>query len=779
MKAETPRQIGARVLRLEDPRLLSGRARYIDDIRPANCLHLKFVRAQVAHARLLDVDTSMLADLEPAVTVFTGKDIGKLSMKSHQDYPEMQYAEQPLLAQGRVRFVGEPIAAVLAEDAYLAEDAAEMVFADFDFLDPVTTMEQALDPAVQPLFDHWKNNTWVERQMKGGDLQAARAAAAHVIRRTYTNQRHTGVPMEGRGVVAEYDPGQRFLTVWSSTQMPHLVRTYIAEELGLPESRIRVIAPDVGGGFGVKGQVFGEEVLVAWCAIQTGRPVKWIEDRRENLMASIHARDHRHTLEAYVSAEGRLLGLKADITVDIGAYSTYPFSAAGESGMAAKVMPGPYDFQAYEATFRSLATNKCPNGTYRGVARPSAVFSQERLMDDIAREIGMDPIAFRLKNIIRTFPYRNVLGFSYDPGSYVESLEKTRALLAPDFARASATAGDPNRRIGVGIACFIEQTAHGTPDFTRRRVPIETGYIAARLEVMTDGHVLIDLGLQNHGQGLETTMAQVASDALGITPDRIYVRHGDTSAPYSVGTWGSRGGPLGGGAVHLAATEIAGKMRAIAAHLLQAPAGSVQLGDNRAFVSDQPDRFVDLAYVARSALRNVDRLPEGMEPGLAAEASVDGPKDGSYSNAVHAAVVDIDLRTGKLKLLRYVVVEDCGTILNPLVVDGQVRGGVVQGIGSALWEHFVYDAEGQPLTTSFADYLMPQAPEIPMIEVHHFETPTSLTPLGAKGLGEGGAIGPPAAIANAVTHALDIGVTGTPLTASVLWHLAKTARDGG
>lgn len=776
MKPENPRHLGARIQRLEDPRLLSGRARYIDDIRPNNCLHLKFVRSQVAHAKLLEVDTSMVEDMFPGTIVFTGKDTGALSMKAHQDYPEMQYAEQPLLATDRVRFVGEPIAAVLAEDAYQAEDAAEMVFPDFDFLPVIATMEQAQDPALPPLFDGWKSNVWVERQMAGGDLAAARAGAAHVIRRTYRNQRQTGVPMEGRGVIAEYDQSMRVLTVWSSTQMPHLVRTYIAEELGLPESRIRVIAPDVGGGFGVKGQVFGEEVLLAWCAMKTGRPVKWIEDRRENLLASIHARDHLHTLEAYVSAEGRLLGLWADITVDVGAYSTYPFTAAGDPGMAAKVMPGPYDFQAYEATFRGLASNKCPLGTYRGVARPSAVFSQERLMDDIAREIGMDPIEFRLKNIIREFPYRNVLGFTYDPGSYEESLLRMRDLLQEDIAAAKASRTDPKTRIGVGVACFIEQTAHGTPDFSRRRVPIETGYVAARIEMMPDGEVLIDLGLQSHGQGMETTMAQVAADALGVTPDRVFVRHGDTSAPYSVGTWGSRGGPLGGGAVHVAATEIGTKLKLIAANLLQASPEHVELADNRAFLRDRPETGVDIGYVARSALRNIDRLPEGMSPGLAAEASVDGPKDGTYSNAVHAAVVEIDVPTGKMKIRRFVVVEDCGTIINPLVVDGQVRGGVVQGIGSALCEHFVYDEEGQPLTTSFADYLMPQAPEMPMIEVHHIETPTPLTPLGAKGLGEGGAIGPPAALANAVTNALDFEVRETPLTASAIWHMAQDAK---
>lgn len=778
MKADRPKFIGARIQRFEDTRLLSGTARYIDDISLPNMLHLTFVRAETAHANITDIDASALADLDYPTWVFTGKDTAGLSMKAHQDVPEMQYSEQPFLAEGKVRFVGEPVAVVLAEDAYKAEDAAELLFVDYDPLPVVGTMEQARDPSLPPLFDGWDGNVIIERQMKGGDIAAAKAAAAHVIKRTYRTQRQAGVPMEGRGVVANYNPADRVLTVWSSTQMPHLVRTYISEELGLPESRIRVVAPDVGGGFGVKGQVYADEILIAWLAMKTGRPIKWIEDRREHLIASIHARDHEHTLEAYVSADGRLLGLKADITVDNGAYSTYPFTSAGEPGMVGKVLPGPYDFQAYEATFRAVATNKCAIGTYRGVARPSAVFSQERLMDDIAVELGIDPFEFRLKNIIREFPYKNVLGFSYDEGSYAQSLEQTRKLLAEDIAEAEASKSSSTRRVGVGIACFIEQTAHGTPDFTRRRVPIETGYIAARVDMSPDGEVTIDLGLQNHGQGLETTMAQVAADALGVKPENVYVRHGDTmTTPYSVGTWGSRGGPLGGGAVHVAATQVADKLRAIAAHLLQSKPDQIELADGRASVRGNAGSFIEISKLARIAQRNVEQMPEGMTPGLEAHASCDGPRDGSYSNAVHAAVVEIDILTGKTKLRRYVVVEDCGTILNPLVVDGQVRGGVVQGIGSAMLEHFIYDAECQPLTTSFADYLMPLAPEIPNIEVHHIETPTPLTPLGAKGLGEGGAIGPAAAIANAVGNALGVGVAETPLNTNAVWKLSQHIRE--
>ena len=777
---DRPKHIGARIVRTEDTRFLSGAARYIDDIRPRDALHLKFVRSQIAHGKILEIDASALKDIGFPTQIFTGDDIGGLCLVAHQDVPEMQYSRQPLLAQDRVRFVGEPVVAVLADDAYLAEDAAEQIFVDYEPLPVVATMDQARDPDVPGMFEDWQTNVFLERQMKGGDIAKARADATHIITRTYSTQRQAGVPMEGRGVVAEYNPAERVLTVWSSTQIPHLLQTCIAEILGCAESHVRVIAPDVGGGFGVKGQVFVEEVLVAWLAAKITRPVKWVEDRREHLTASIHAREHVHTLEAYVSADGRLLGLKADISADVGAYSTFPFTAAGDPGMAAKVMPGPYDFQHYEATFRALATNKCPVGTYRGVGRPSAVFSQERLMDDIAKELGLDPIAFRLKNVVREFPYKNALGFTYDPGSYAETLEKTRNLLAEDCAAAVASRSAPGKRIGVGIACFVEQTAHGTPDFTRRRVPIETGYIAARIEMTPDGKAIIGIGLQNHGQGHETVMAQVAADALGISYKDVLVRHGDTAtSPYSVGTWGSRGGALGGGAVHIAATQIADKLKAIAGHLLQAEPGSIVLHDRQAYPEGNPDNAVKISKLARIALRNVDLLPEGMTPGLEAQYSLDGPGDGTYSNAVHAAVVEIDTATGKMRLKRFVVVEDCGTILNPLIVDGQVRGGVVQGIGSAMLEHFIYDEECQPLTVTFADYLMPLAPEIPNIEVHHIETPTTRTPLGAKGLGEGGAIGPAAAIANAVADALQVDVTSTPLNANAIWNLIAKMRDDG
>ncbi|HET7911853.1 MAG TPA: xanthine dehydrogenase family protein molybdopterin-binding subunit, partial [Pseudolabrys sp.] len=611
---EQPRYVGARITRLEDPRLVTGQGRYIDDLTLPGMLHVRLVRSELAHAKIVSVDTTSLQTGFPEALVFTGADIGDLAIRAAADLPGVQSYPQPLIAQQRVRFVGEPVAAVLTDDAYAVEDAAERIFVDYEPLPVLADVAAAMAAGAPRLFDAWRNNLFVEQTRKGGDIDAARAQARHIVRRTYRNQRQAGVPMECRGVIAMIDPTNRLLTVWSSTQIPHLLRTYLAEELKWPENQIHVIAPEVGGGFGVKGHVFAEEVLVAWLAIRTRRPVKWIEDRREHLIASIHAREHVHTLEAYVSAEGKVLGLRADITADVGAYSVWPFTAGSDPGMVAKVLPGPYDLAAYEATYRAVATNKCPLGTYRGVGRPAAVFSQERLMDEIAIEIGIDPFEMRERNLIRKFPYKNVLGYTYDEGSYALSIKKVRELLAPDIARAR----DPDRsniRTGVGIALFLEQTAHGTPDFVRRRSPIETGYESAKVEMHPDGKVTVDIGLQCHGQGHETTFAQLVADQLGIRPEDVIVRHGSTvTSPYSVGTWGSRGITLGGGAAHRAAGVIREKLIAIAAQHLQAKPQAIDLVDRCARITDDASRSIPISSLARWAQRNVENLPPGMEP---------------------------------------------------------------------------------------------------------------------------------------------------------------------
>ncbi len=774
--AEQPRFIGARIQRLEDPRLVRGLGRYIDDLVLPGMLHMRLVRSELAHAKLTSIDTSMVSETFPQARIFTGADIGDLAIRAHANLPTAQHSLQPILAQDRVRFVGEPIAAVLLEDAYAVEDAAEQVFVDYEPLPVLADIASATAPGAAPLFDGWRNNLYIEQSRHGGDMAAARAAAAHVIKRTYRNQRQAGVPMECRGVIANLDPAGETLTVWSSTQIPHLLRTYLSEELGWPENAIQVIAPEVGGGFGVKGHVFAEEVLVAWLAIQTRRPVKWIEDRREHLIASIHAREHVHTVEAYVAADGKVLGLKIDVTADVGAYSVFPFTAASDPGMVGKVMPGPYDLKAYEATIRAVVTNKCPLGTYRGVGRPAAVFSQERLMDEIAVELGIDPITLRERNLIPSFPYKNVLGFIYDEGSYAESLRKVRELLAPDIA-AARNPTSPNIRTGVGLALFLEQTAHGTPDFVRRKTPIETGYESAKVEMHPDGRVTVFTGLQCHGQGHETIYKQIVCDRLGLDPNEVYYVQGDTDQVFlGEGTGGSRSATIGGSAMNAASDKIVAKASAIAAHMLGVAQDDLQFAEG-VFSSPKTNATVTIKDVAKAAI-DPAKLPEGMELGLVATAIYNAPEQ-NFPNGCHVCEVEIDPETGHVDIVRYNVVDDVGTVLNPLLLKGQIVGGIAQGAGQILMEDIQYEhGSGQLLTGSFMDYAMPRAADLSAVEVKSNPVPTPTNPLGVKGAGEAGTVGAMPALANAIVDALsEFGVKdiAMPATPERIWRAIQAA----
>ncbi len=773
----TPHLIGARITRLEDRRLTTGDARYLDDLEVPGCLYLRLVRSPYAHARIRSLDATALRNELPDALVFTGEDCPNLGIRADIDKPGAQHAFQPCLAREVVRFVGEPVTAVLSADPYRSEDAAELLAVDYESLPVITDIDAALAPGAPPLHPGWRDNAFVRRVRGGGDIEAAANAADRVVRRTFRTHRHTGVPMENRGCLAQLDPTGTRLTLWSSTQLPHMVRSYVAAQLGWPENRLRVVAPDVGGGFGVKGGVYGEEVLISWLALQTRRPVKWVEDRREHLMASIHARDHIHELEAYVRSDGRVLGVRARILVDAGAYSAYPWTAGSDSGMAANVLLGPYDIPNYRAEDIAVATNKCPVSTYRGVGRPSAAFSMERLMDEIARELEIDPIDLRLRNVVRRFPYTTATGLVYDSGSYAESLERMGEILDyPRLRAEQAQARTRGERMGVGVMLFCEQTAHGTKEFVGRGMPIVSGYESATVEMDPQGKVTIYTGLQSHGQGMETTLAQIAADYLAVPVEDVTVLHGDTAnSPYAMGTWGSRGSVLGGGAVALAAGKLRDKLVAIAAHELEIRPDDLELRDGHVQVKGVPGRTIQISMLARWALQEPKHLPPGMLPGLHETQFVDGVSTGVFSNACHAAVVRVDPTLGRVQLLRYVVIEDCGRMINPLIVEGQVQGGVAQGIGSALLEELIYDQGGQLLTSTFADYLLPQASDVPDIEVHHLVTPSPQTPLGNKGMGEAGAIGPMAAIGNAVADALDRCVTDVPLTLERTWLLANSS----
>jgi carbon-monoxide dehydrogenase large subunit len=771
----TPRFFGQRVLRREDTRFLVGTSRFLDDLVLPRMLHACFVGSTEAHASILAID------LEPALThpavhgALCGAMIAKRAapIRCDSTMPGWQTSEYPVLAVGRVRFVGQPVACVAAEDRYTAADAAALIRIDYEALPAVLTASEAMADDAPALHDGWPNNIFIRRRFETDSFEAAMAASEHRLRRTYTMARHSGVPIEPRGCLAAWDRGAGTLTVWVATQVPHLVRTGLSDVLGLPEHNIRVIAPDVGGGFGIKGNLYPEEVVCALLAMDTGRPVKWVEDRSAHLHASAHARDHAHDIEVGVDADGVVTALRARITVDAGAYSMFPWTASIDTGMALGILPGPYRVRHYSAEASAIATNKCPLGPYRGVARPAACFSIERTMDAIAEELGLDRAEVRRRNLVRAdeFPYTSVTGLVYDSGSFRESLDQ--ALSEADvaaFRRLQADARAGGRYLGMGMAVYTEQTAHTFAEFAKRGMPMTFGCETATVRMGPSGQVTLHVSVHSHGQGLETTLAQVAADALGVSIDDVRVAFGDTeTVVYGSGTFASRSAVLAGGAVQLGSDEVAAKLRRLAGHMLEAAPDDIELAGGRAFVRGSPDRGYELSELARWTYHHAERLPPGEAPILEATRTYDAaPGTGTFANSAMVAVVEVDPETGFVKLIRLVVVEDCGRVINPVVVDGQVHGGAAQGVGSALFEEFVYDGTGQLLNGTLADYLLPTAPDLPSFEVHHLETPSPFTINGVKGVGEGGAIGPAAAIAGAVDDAIqaltDARVDQLPIT---------------
>ena len=782
-----PGLLGARVKRVEDPRFLTGRARYVDDITRPGLLHAAFVRSTMAHADVIGVAVSAAAELPGVHDLLTGREVLELArpIVCNSTFESWQPTEYPALATDRVRFVGQTVAVVVAEDRYVAEDACELVEVDYTPRPPVASVEAAIAPDAPRLHETWEDNFFIKRHFRGGNPDAAFEDADGVLELDLTNHRHSGIPLENRGCVAEYDAASEALTLWTSTQIPHLVRTGLADCLGMPEHQIRVIAPDVGGGFGIKGHLFPEEIAVCLLARRTGRPVKWIEDRTEHLMASIHAREHHHTLQVAYAADGTVEALRARIYVDCGAYSVYPWTSTMDTGMALGILPGPYRIRHYECEAYSVATNKCPLGPYRGVARPAACFSIERALDEVAHATGLDPLEVRRRNLVQRedFPYESITGLIYDSGSYVESLDKI--LEDADYAglrRMQETARGEGRHIGIGFACYTEQTAHTTTEFAKRGVPIIFGYDAATVRMDPSGKVSVHLSTHSHGQGHETSMAQIVGDRLGLPLEDVRVAFGDTSStPYGHGTFASRSAVLGGGACHRAGDEVRSRLVRFAAHHLEASEDDLVVAGGRISVAGSPSRGVGVAELARWAYHRPEKLPPGMEPLLEAVATYDAdPGMGTFANAAHLVVVDVDIETGAMKLLQYHVVEDCGRMINPLIVDGQVHGGVAQGIGGALLEEMVYDSEGQFQSSTFMDYLLPGPTDIPPIRVTHLETPSPITIEGIKGMGEGGAIAPGPALAAALTDALrplgHVFVNELPLTPPRVRRFVEEAR---
>jgi carbon-monoxide dehydrogenase large subunit len=768
--------VGAPLRRVEDDRLLRGRGRFVGDLALPRMAHVAFLRSPHAHARLAAVDPSPARALPGVLACVTGEELRAHARPIRAASRTRGYVatDWPALAVGKVRHVGEAVAAVVAESRYAAEDAAERVAVDYEPLAPLTAARDAMGPAAPLVHDEAGTNVLLTRTFASGDVDAAFASAALVVGDRFHVRRHAGVAIENRGCLAEWDAGAGALTLWSSTQIPGLAREMLAELLGVPLHRVRVVAPDVGGGFGLKTVLYPEEVAVAALARLLGRPVKWIGDRREDLTCSTQAWDEEIDAAMALDADGAIRGLRARVLADVGAYSIFPWTASIEVVQVISFLPGPYRIASYRGEATGVATTKAPMGPYRGVGRPVSTFVTESLLDRAARRLGIDPVEIRRRNVIRPdeFPYRSASGVVWDGGSFGESLDAVCGAAGYAALRAEqAVQRSRGRLVGIGVAAYVELTGVGSAIPASPGADIATGTEGATITVDPAGTVTASFGLACHGQGHETTLAQVVAEELGARVEDVRVRHGDTAVgPVGSGTYASRSAVIGGGAAILASRAVREKALRIAAHLLEAAVEDVDLAGGEAIVRGAPHRRVALRDIGRAAYMAGRRLPRGMEPGLEATRFYD-PWFGTASNAAHLAVVEVDPETGVVAVVRYVVADDCGRIVNPMIVDGQVRGGIAQGIGAALLEQVVYDEGGQPLTASLMDYLVPTASEIPAVEVVHLERPSPTTLGGFKGVGEGGTIGAPAAVAVAVADALagrGIEVSELPISAELL-----------
>ncbi|MDT7686195.1 MAG: aerobic carbon-monoxide dehydrogenase large subunit, partial [Pseudonocardiales bacterium] len=750
--------VGASVPRREDPRLLAGRGRFVDDITLPGLLHAQFVRASVAHARITGIDLAEVRATPGVVAAYTADDLDLGDITAVLDRPPHEFVPtaMPVLARDKVRYVGEPIAIVVARDPYAVEDGVEAAIVEYDELAPVMSDTAALAPDAELVHAEAPANTLVDVSLFATEgIDGVFDEAHTVVRVQAKTGRQNALPLETRGVVADWDDRDEQLRVQTCTQIPHQVRTVLSRCVGLDERQVRVTVPDMGGGFGQKCVVGREEIAAAAAALRLRRPVKWIEDRRDALTAAFLAREQRYDARAAFDADGAILALDVDLVCDMGAYSCYPFTAGIEPLMASAEMPGVYRLPAYRVRGRAVTTNKAPTGPYRGVSRPQYVMVMERLMEKAAKALSIDAVELRRRNVITVFPYRGVNNITYDPGSYLESLDLCEQVLR-DEGWYKVRDESPDRVIGIGYSCFSERTGYGSGAFAARKMSVVPGFDISEIRMDTSGTVVVTSGTMSHGQSHETTMAQIVADRLGLDLNQVKIVQGDTDrVTYGFGSFASRSITIGGSAVAAASVKLGEQLREIAAHLLDTDLDNTELdGDGGVRLRDTPDRGMTFAALANVAYLQAHLLPKGVGPGLSATASFDVMGDGTFSNATHGVVVELDRGTGGVEILRYVCVEDCGVAIHPQVVEGQCRGGIAQGIAGALFEQVNYDETGQPLCPSFMEYKVPTAAEIPDVAIHHLETPCAFTESGAKGAGEGGTIGAPAAVLNAVNNAL-------------------------
>ncbi len=737
--------IGRSIRRFEDPALVAGDGRFTADLAATHWV--RFVRSPIASGTI----TSLIAP--DGAVMFTAADLKALKpirpMLHKFNYVPVG---QPILADRVVRFTGEAVAAIVARSKSLAEDMAEQVEVDIAPLPAVITSEAALADDAPLVHEHVVNNVIVHGDITTPGFADIWATAHNIIRVDARSRRQNATPLEARAGHAAFDRATGRVTLTCTAQMPHLMRTAIADIIGMPESDLRVIAPDVGGGFGQKMSLAPEYVVLVWLARKMKGSVGWTEDRRENLIASFHSRDQVLSVEGAFDAGGQLIALKGDITANVGAYSCFPTTCGVEPLMALAELPGPYDVQAYECHARGVLTHTCPMAPYRGVSRPVITFAMERLMDKAASAFGIEPTELRRRNLIDTFPYTSATGLVFDEGTYQETMEITIDKIdLAGFRERQLAARNKSQQLGIGFATFSERTGYGSPAFAARGMDITPGWETVHITMDPSGFVEARIGTSPHGQGLRTTLAQIIADEIGIDPATIKIVHGDTDrAPYGWGTFASRSLVLSGGASLIAAQKVSAKLLKLASHMLEAAPDDIRLHAGRAEVIGT-DRSIDISTLARAAYHQT-HIFKDIEPGLNESGSYD--PSGTFSNACHVAIVAVDTETGQVTIEKFLVAEDAGLIINPMIAAGQVHGGVAQGIGNALLEEIIYDDDGNILTGTLADSLPPTAREIPVIELHHVETLTGNSITKAKGLGEGGAIGAPAAIINAINDAL-------------------------
>jgi carbon-monoxide dehydrogenase large subunit len=778
-----PKIVGARIKRTEDPRLLTGLGSYVDDRQVPGLLHVAFRRSDHAHARIRAIDAAAARTASGVAAVFTAAELDAVKPLRATSRMKGYYAT-PIraLARDKVRYVGEPVAAVVAESRYLAEDAAERIAIDFDPLPHAADPAEAARAGAPLLHEEAQTNVLVAREFKRGDVDAALAAAAVRVKGRFRMRRKTPLAIEPRACLAEHDAGRDALTLYSTTQVPGIIRDALAEALDLPGHRLRVIAPDVGGGFGGKGSLYPEEIFVCAAARLLRRSVKWTSDRLEDFSATSQAFDEVVEAELGLDRNGRAVALAADAIGDVGAYSIYPWTAGLEPVQVVSFLPGPYRIEHYRGRAQAVATAKTPTGPYRGVGRPMSTFVTERLMDMAAARLGLDPKEIRLRNFVRAedFPYKIGSGIVWDRSGFTECLTTACERIGYDaLRRRQAEVRAAGKWFGIGIASYAELTGIGSRISVAPGMPINTGTETATVTIDSTGAVTAAFGIASHGQGLETTLAQIIAEHLGARLADIRIVQGDSAAVAGgSGTYASRSTVLAGGAATLATTAVREKLINAAAHLLEAAPGDLAAHDGRVTVAGT-DRVVTFREIARAVYAEMGRLPPDARGELVATRTYD-PVFGTTTSATHIAAVEIDPQTFEIKVVRFVVAEDCGRLVNPLIVDGQVHGGVAQGIGAALYEEIVHDA-GQLHTASLVDYLVPSACEIPALEVVHLETESPTTLGGFRGMGEGGTIGAPAAIANAVADALaplGIAINELPVTPERLFRLvaAATAR---